>query len=248
MKIKLSFILSFLFIAQIYGQNAQLCGTVVQDENDYLIPSTAIYLISKTNDTVSSESNYNGKYIFENLEKGEYRLRTLSNYDTSRMILDTVVTLLDSVNYIDLRLKMFRPYVFEKNSFFEFKYAEVPTSTFNFEYIIKKDSIFLNQTLKVPIDGSDYSRLRAEHSNYVYVLKPKEKMTIENLVKSYNLLLVSSYERRMLVWGWHWKISFDYQSITYNIDLPNYHNQGLEELINYVTSLIPKSKKKRWTR
>lgn len=247
MKNKLSTILVLLSFAQFYGQNAKLSGTVVQDENDYLLSDITIYLISKTKDTVSSVTNYNGKYTFESIKKGEYKLRASSRYypqDT----LDTLISISESVNKLDLRLKSyFKQTVFKKNKYFKFKYREVPTSTFDYEYIITKDSVYLNQTLLVPIKGSDYE-FRAKHSNYAYALSPKEKITLENLVKSNNLLLVSSYEKRMVLFGPVWKIKFDYQSLTYTLDLPNYHNQGLEELLTYATGLIPKRKKMKWTR
>jgi len=43
--------------------------------------------------------------------------------------------------------------------------------------------------------------------------------------------------------GTQWEVEIHRDSITYNINLPNFNNAGLESLINFITCLVPKKER-----
>ena len=93
-----------------------------------------------------------------------------------------------------------------------FKYSCVPTSTTDYSIEIIRNKFILHKTEKIP-DKQDRIR-KVVSSNYTHAFNSKEKEILDSIIKI--------------------------NSITYNIDLPNYNNVGLESLIHFIVCLIPK--------
>lgn len=234
--------LSILTLTQAFGQTYDLNGRVISDESDILLPKTSMFLV-KNKDTIHTIADYSGRYTFKNLKIGTY---TLLAKNDQRFLFDTIVTISNPLTMFDIRMKTFKPNVLEKTTYYKFRYSEVPTCCDSYEYIIKKDSLFLNQR-KLTHNDKDQKR-EAIKRKFSYSFKESEQKVLDSLIKSNRLDLISSYEDRVIVWGWHWTINLERQAVNFNIDLPNYHNQGLEEILKYVTSLVPEDEKFKWTR
>lgn len=244
MKFIINVVTSIFIISQAFGQNYGLSGRVIADENDFLLPHTSVFLI-QDNDTISTKTDYSGKYKFENLKKGIYKVYAKNN---QRFLYDTIANISSSFNELDIRLKTFEPHHYEKITYYKFTYRSAPTSHSNYEYIILKDSLFLNQKKLVEYEENKTQERKAIYKSFSYALNESEQKTLDRLVKSNRLDLISTYEDRVMVWGWHWTINLEQQAVNFDIDLPNYHNQGLEEILKYVTSLVPEDEKFKWTR
>ena len=87
-----------------------------------------------------------------------------------------------------------------------------------------------------------------KEKQYTHVYNQEEANKIKSIINKYNLDSVSLYEQRITNWGYVWDIRIKRASITFDISLPNYHNQGLEELLSFARGLIPRRKKNTFTR
>jgi len=155
----------------------------------------------------------------------------------------------------------------------EFEFRNVPTSTNSYKYNIYEDSVALFQRdLKIMFHGSIFQFSKTYTSNYVHVFSAEEKIILDSIIIVNNLNDISMYEERsywgmtsfdslvyamdsseyynhrLCQWGMYWKVIIMRDYITFSIDLINYHNSGLEDLLNFVSSLIPVEKKDMFTR
>jgi hypothetical protein len=58
---------------------------------------------------------------------------------------------------------------------------------------------------------------------------------------------VELYLDRDTDWGMHWEITITRDAITYNIELPNFYNPGLDALLQFMTCIIPEEEQPRFT-
>ena len=244
MKCILILVLSISTLTQVFGQTCDLNGRVISDESDILLPKTSVSLINNK-DTIHTITNYSGRYTFKNLKIGTY---TLLVKNDQRYLFDSVVNISKPLTVFDIRMKTFKPHVFEKTTYYKFRYREIPTCYGRYEYIIKKDSLFLDQRKLTHCNEIKDQKRKVIKRKFSYAFKKSEQKTLDSLIKSNGSDLISSYEDRVLVWGWHWNINIERQGANFNLDLPNYHNQGLEEILEYVSGLVPKKEKFDWTR
>lgn len=244
MKFIINVFASIFIMSQAFGQNYSLSGRVIADENGFLLPHTSVFLIHDK-DTISTKTDYSGKYKFENLKKGIY---TVHAKNDQRLLYDTIANIPTSFNELDIRLKIFESHHYEKTTYYKFTYRSAPNSHANYKYVILKDSLFLNQRKLVEYEENKKQERKNIYRSFSYAFKESEQKTLDSLVKSNGLDLISTYEDRVIIWGWYWTINLQRQAVNFDIDLPNYHNQGLEEILKYVTSLVPEDEKFKWTR
>jgi hypothetical protein len=119
-----------------------------------------------------------------------------------------------------------------------FKYRCVPTSTTDYSIEIGGDKFILYRTEKIP--GKKERIRKTVFSHYTHSFHSKEKVILDSIIKANNLDSPGLYQDRQTEWGTLWEIVIHRNSITYNIDLPNYNNAGLESLIHFIVCLIPK--------
>ena len=119
-----------------------------------------------------------------------------------------------------------------------FKYRCVPTSTTDYSIEITGDKFILNKTEKIP--GKKDLIRKYVFSNYTHSFDSKERQILDSIIKVNKLDSIGLYQDRVTEWGILWEVEIRRNSITYNIDLPNYNNAGLESLIHFIVCLIPK--------
>lgn len=120
-----------------------------------------------------------------------------------------------------------------------FKYRCVPTSTTDYSIEVTRDKFILNRTEKIP--GKKERIRKVVFSNYTYAFDSKEREILDSIIKVNRVDSIGLYRDRETEWGTLWEVEIHRNSITYNIDLPNYNNVGLESLIRFIVCLIPKS-------
>jgi len=138
-------------------------------------------------------------------------------------------------------------------------------------YKIYEDSVVLFQeALIVKNYQTRFENRRTDTSNYVHLFCKSEKKILDSIIKVNKLDNISMYEKRSYwgirsidsiyikldstefysqrwpQWGKSWNVKIKRDYITYSIDLPNYHNSGLEDLLIFVSSLIPEKKKGKY--
>ena len=158
-----------------------------------------------------------------------------------------MVVLKTRVLNLQLELKSDYPQEWITGPIVDFKFLSAPTSSFVYIYHINLDSITLTQKSTI-WGGKPEKALGVDTSQYIHILNTKEKHRIQEIINEYHLDSVGLYKQRITTWGYEWHIKIEQADIIFTIDLPNYHNQGLEELLNYCASLIPKRKKGRFAR
>ena len=119
-----------------------------------------------------------------------------------------------------------------------FKYRCVPTSTDDYSIVINGEKFVLNKTEKIANNKKKIKRV--DTSSYSHSFNSKEKVILQTIIKANSLDSISKYQDRVTEWGTLWEVTIVRNSITYNIDLPNYNNDGLESLINFILCLIPR--------
>lgn len=117
------------------------------------------------------------------------------------------------------------------------KYKCVPTSTLDYSIEIDPEKFILSKTEIIANKKGRFKRL--DTSNYIHHFNLKEKDIIDSIIKINRLDSVGLYRDRITEWGTLWNIRIQQNSVTYNIDLPNYTNAGLESLIHFIVCLIP---------
>jgi hypothetical protein len=125
-----------------------------------------------------------------------------------------------------------------------FKYRCVPTSTSDLSIEITMDKFILNKNENRP--GKNGRIKNVASSNYTHTFNSKERETLNSIIKVNKLDSVGLYHERKTEWGSLWEVEIQRNSITYNIDLPNYNNAGLEALIHFIHCLIPKKEMHRF--
>ena len=241
-------VLHIIFFTLLYNichsQNINLTGTTVDSETKSPVPLVEIYLISEL-DTLKQKSNFSGEYKFDSLELKKYRLVT--NFIHSYVKSNLVIDLTEMDNNFDIELKSRELYKQTIKSKIKFELYRATSSHTSYKYIIYSDSIKLVQEELIPDPKAERKILKNNTTNFVHIYSSKEKDSLKNIIKQYKLDSVALYEKRISFGGTQWEIEIIKDAITYKIDLPNYHNQGLEELLNYVAALIPREKKHEYT-
>ncbi|MFT5751917.1 MAG: hypothetical protein ACI828_002741 [Flavobacteriales bacterium] len=244
MKNILAFLATFFIFSSAFSQTLTLEGSAVTDENDYLLPHTQIMLISGT-DTIIQQTNYSGIYAFKKLKPGRYNIHA-EKKDSNRFKYDTVISIFEPNTIFHLRMKAFDPPVWKKTTYLEFNYRKSVDCNKSYFYTIKRDSIILNQGIWSRCKGN---KRTLNEKKFEYALTETETKAFDRLVESNRLDLVDTYQQRVFSgWSKSWRITIERQSITYTIDLPNYHNQGLEEILKFASDLVPKEEKFDFTR
>ena len=125
-----------------------------------------------------------------------------------------------------------------------FKYKCVPTSTSDYSIEICKDNFILNKAEKIPDKRGRIKKV--DSSNYIHSFDSKEREILDSIIKVNKLDSICRYQDRVTEWGTLWEVTIERNSITYNIDLPNYNNVGLESLIHFILCLIPRKELPRF--
>ena len=125
-----------------------------------------------------------------------------------------------------------------------FKYRCVPTSTSDYSIEILQDKFILISVEKVPDRKGRIKKVVS--SSYVHSFSLQEKGMLDSIISLNKLDSILLYQERITEWGTVWEVSIERNSITYNIDLPNYNNPGLESLIRFIICLVPKNESPRF--
>ncbi len=125
-----------------------------------------------------------------------------------------------------------------------FTYRCVPTSTTDYSIVISKDKFMLHAIEKIPNNRGQIKKV--DSSSYIHLFTTKEKEMTDSIIKVNQLDSVCRYQDRTTEWGTQWAVTIQRNSITYNIDLPNYTNAGLDSLIRFIVCLIPKKELPRF--
>jgi len=243
MKIILYIFVLILIATPSFSQKGEITGTVCYSDCPETLLYVSVFLISGS-DTIVQEPNYSGQFTFTNLKYGSYHLYYRHIGYNSK---DTLVVLKTKVLNLQLELKSDYPQEWITDPIVDFKFLSAPTSSSVYIYQINTDSIMLTQKSTIWGEKSEKA-LRVDTSQYIHILNTKEKHRVQEIINEYHLDSVGLYTQRTTTWGYEWHIKIEQADIIFSIDLPNYHNQGLEELLNYCASLIPKRKKSRRTR
>lgn len=226
-----------------YSQNSSITGLVINQETSEPIPLVDVYLVSE-NDSISQKSNYSGRYSFDNLYPGQYRVYT----ESSQFSPDTLITV-DQKN-VELTVEVKGKTAEKKDTEPQivFMFYHTPTATTSYIYLISPFRVQLIQE-KLKRDKKDL-RLskKVKEKETVHVFTTTQQLIFQDIVNDYKLDSAGLYTRRITHWGMMWYVEFMNDGITYKIELPNYHNQGLEELLNFASGLIPRKEKSKWIR
>jgi hypothetical protein len=133
----------------------------------------------------------------------------------------------------------------------QLKFSCVPASTYSYSYSISKSEIIQTTYDKIPkkikLFKNSPSIRRTITTTYSHHLNNDEKATLDRIIKHYSLDSVELYLDRDTDWGMHWEITITRDAITYNIELPNFYNPGLDSLLQFMTCIIPEEEQPRFT-
>lgn len=74
MKSKFLLLTALLYSIQIFSQNTQICGKVIDEKNAVSLPGATILLIGQQN-TIATQSDFDGNFCFNKLKSGKYQLK-----------------------------------------------------------------------------------------------------------------------------------------------------------------------------
>ncbi len=122
-----------------------------------------------------------------------------------------------------------------------FRYSCVPTSTSDYSIEITGSGYTLKKTNKIP--GKNNRIIKVDSSRFTHAFNTEEKMVMDSIIKVNRLDSPGLYNKRITEWGSQWNVEILRNSISYNINLPNYTNTGLESLIHFIVCLVPKKER-----
>jgi len=212
------------------SQSGDIRGLIINEFTNEPAPRSAVALISGT-DTIMQKTDYSGNFAFTDIQFGNYTLR---NRNSEFFRTDSTINLINETLSVNLEVTPILGHKRETpTSSVQFEFWAVPTSTLRYSYAFTKDSIKLIQN---------------ENTDHIHYCTEEESKEITRLIDKYNLNFASTYEQRITRWMIGWKIDIERAGMRYDLNLPNYHNQGLEELIKYVSSIFPTECKHQFTR
>jgi hypothetical protein len=138
-------------------------------------------------------------------------------------------------------------YAQNTSSSVQFEFSTVPTSTYSYTFEITENGIMLTTYDKIPkkrkLRKNSPSIKKMITTTYFYNFSDQEKKEYDSLVTIFHLDSVELYLKRVTEMGKLWKVQIKRNSITYNIDLPNFYSPGLEALLKFVACIIPEDNK-----